>query len=94
MKIPNSAFAPMLQMVIQSLPYEKPFEPSTPESNAVIDILQAVTRQDPDLKDIEGFIYSLAGKIDDSPKKQESMKILLLNFKNIIDEYMYNSTPP
>ena len=92
MKIPESAFGPMLQMVVGSLPYSEPFEPVTPESIAVIDILGAVTRQDTNLKDLEGFIYHLAEKIDKSPKKRESTRYLLLKLIDTLQTYERNIT--
>ena len=92
MKIPESAFPQMLKMVTQSLPYEKPFKPATPEARTVVSAIKAVTDRDPNLKDVEGFIYHMAKKIDNSDKKQESTKYLLLSLKDILEAYVSDIT--
>ena len=88
MKIPDSAFPQMLKMVTQSLPYEQKYEPVTLEAKTAVSILLTITDKDPNLKDVEGFIYHLATKIDKSPKKQESTKCLLLYLKDILEAYV------
>ena len=92
MKIPESAFSQMLKMVTQSLPYETPFEPVTPEAKTVVSILTAVTDKDPNLKEVNGFIYHMASKIDKKPKKQASTRCLLLSLKDILEEYTRDTT--
>lgn len=87
MKIPESAFPQIIKMVTQSLPYETPFEPITPEAKTIVSILRAITDRDTNLKDVEGFIYHLAATIDERPATQESTKRLLQNLKSILDEY-------
>ena len=82
----------MLQMVVGSLPYSEPFEPVTPESIAVMDILGEITRQDDSLKGLEGFIFHLTKKIDNSDKKQESTRYLLLKLIDILQTYERNTT--
>ena len=88
MKIPESAFPQMLKMVTQSLPYEKEFEPDTLEAKTAVSILLTITDSDPNLKEVEGFIYHMALKIDNSPKKQASTRGLLLALKDILDAYV------
>ena len=92
MIIPESAFPQMLKMVTQSLPYEKEFEPATLEAKAAVSILLTITDSDPNLKDVEGFIYHMAKKIDKSDKKQASTKSLLLTLKDILDAYVSDTT--
>ena len=92
MKIPDSAFPQMLKMVTQSLPYEKEFEPATLEAKTAVSILLAITDCDPNLKEVEGFIYHMASKIDKSPKKQTSTRGLLLTLKSILDAYECDAT--
>ena len=92
MKIPDSAFEPMLQMVASSLPYSEPFEPVTPESVAIVDILGEIAQHDPIFKGLEGFVYHLAEKTDKSPKKQESTRYLLLKLIDKLQAYERNTT--
>lgn len=92
MKIPESAFGSVLQMVVGSLPYSEPFEPVTPESIAVVAILHEVTQQDEALNGLDGFVYHMAEKIDKSPLKQESTRYLLLKLIDILQTYERNTT--
>lgn len=87
MKIPESAFPQILKMVTQSLPYEQEFEPVTPEAKTVVSILISITDSDPNLKEVEGFIYHMASKIDEKPNKRESTRCLLLCLTDILQGY-------
>lgn len=93
MKIPESAFAPMLQMITGSLPYSEAFDPVAPESVAIVDILGEIVQHDPTLKGLEGFVYHLAEKTDKSPKKQESTRYLLLRLIDKLQAYERNIAP-
>lgn len=92
MNIPESAFPQMLKMVTQSLPYEQEYEPATLEAKTVVSVLLSVTDSDPNLKDVEGFIYHMATKIDKSPKKQASTRGLLLTLKCILEAYVSDTS--
>lgn len=92
MNIPESAFPQMLKMITKSLPYEMPFEPVTPEARTVISILTAITDSDPNLKEVNGFIYHMAGMIDNKPKKQASTRCLLLSLKEILEAYVSDTS--
>ena len=82
----------MLKMVTQSLPYEKEFEPVTLEAKTAVSILLSITDCDPNLKEVEGFIYHMASKIDTSPKKQASTRRLLLTLKEILEAYVSDTS--
>ena len=82
----------MLKMVTQSLPYEQEYEPATLEAKTAVSILLTITDKDPNLKDVEGFIYHMATKIDERPKKQASTRCLLLSLKDILEAYVSDTT--
>lgn len=87
MKIPDSAAAPLLQMITKALPYSDAYTPVCPESRAVMAILNEVAASDENLKELEGFIYHLGEKIDKSPEKQESTEKHLSKFIAILRKY-------
>lgn len=93
MKIPESAFGPMLQAVASSLPYSEPFEPVAPESVAIVDILGSIIDHDPTFKSLEGFMYRIAEKTDKSPQKQEDTRLLLLKLIDKLQAYERNIAP-
>lgn len=92
MNIPTSAFPQILKMVTQSLPYEMQFEPITPEARTTVSILTAITDKDQNLKEVNGFIYHMAKKIDKKPTTQASTRCLLLSLKDILETYMSDTT--
>ena len=87
MKIPQSAFPQMIDMVMKSLPFETPFEPVTPEASALLRIFDAVAEQDSTLKGLSGFIYFMSKKIDGSKPKQASLYELYLTLDIILQDY-------
>ena len=87
MKIPESAFGPMLQAVAASLPYSEAFKPVAPESVAIVDILGEIIEHDPTFKSLEGFMYRIAEKTDQSTKKQEDTRYLLLKLIDKLQAY-------
>ena len=93
MKIPDSAFEPILQMVAGSLPYSEAFDPVTPEAVALVDILGEILEHDPTFKGLEGFMYHIAEKTDKSPKKQEGTRLLLLKLIDKLQAYERNIAP-
>lgn len=92
MKIPQSAFGPMLQMVVGSLPYSEQFDPVTPESIAIVAVMNEVTQLEEALMGLDGFVYHMAENIDKSPQKQESIRYLLLKLVDILQTYERNTT--
>lgn len=87
MNIPAGAFPQLLKMVTQSLPYEVPFEPVTPEAKAVVSIALEFIKMDENLSDINGFAYHLALNIDQNTVKQISTRAFLHRFVDILKAY-------